>query len=125
MKVFFARAAALLLVLTPVRAWALQLLCEGQTFVPGKEEGMTNDFPFIMDDATHVARVWTLGGTATGKFYVSDASYSGVVVDPAGIKHSVTLDRYTGKLFIIATASVLTGGKPEFMGKCSPAKPQF
>lgn len=115
---------ALLATASPDPTMALEPLCTGDSFLDNTGP-MNNHFPLVMDDSTHLVHVWTWSGDAAGILSVTEAVYSGLVVDKAGNQHSVTLDRHTGELLIMPFPLSSEGGKAEFMGRCVTAKKLF
>lgn len=74
------------------------------------------------------AAMLTFAGDATGTLRQTPQSYLGDISSRSGQRYSLTLDRYSGQIFLLRPidgAPPRSGYKVEFKGECSKATPKF
>ena len=104
-------------------AGALELLCEGQA-VLGGTVGNTS-FVFSMDDRSKQASAWTPEGIAYGTLEETQQHYRGRITAPSGNLFSMSIDRYSGDIFVVRVQPPPPDSKAAFWGTCRRAERKF
>ncbi|MFL9582398.1 hypothetical protein [Stenotrophomonas sp. AB1(2024)] len=103
---------------------ALELYCAGESVIGGSVG--TNSIVFEMSDTTLRAKIWTPEGDAIGILSAGAKNYTGLVEVPeTGSRYSLSLNRYTGSLFLMRVDPPAPDSKAAFWGTCLKAERRF
>lgn len=112
-----------LLLFSVFDAEALELLCDGKTTLGGQVSDIS--IVFVLNEKTFSAETWTPEGQAVGVLETDIKNYRGLITAPNGNLFSVTLDRFSGDLFVIRVAPPAADSKAAFWGNCRRAERKF
>jgi len=106
---------------------AEDLLCQGTSTMP---DGTAADDSRVLsiDLQSFKAAMLTFAGDAMGTLRQTPQSYLGDISSRSGQRYSLTLDRYSGQVFLLRPidgTSPKPSYKVEFRGECSRATPKF